>query len=85
LLCVIDECTPTEPWCRVLASHLGLDGSGDKGRRFAVAGKLARLFERYAQSRPDMINAWRDGRDLFHVVEVEDYQRMRRAATVREL
>jgi L-rhamnose mutarotase len=22
---------------------------------------------------------WRDGRDLFHVVEVEDYQRMRRA------
>ena len=60
---VIDECAPTQPWCEVLAAHLGLDGSGDKGRRFAVASKLARLFDRYGRSRPDMIVAWRDGRD----------------------
>ncbi len=42
LMRVIDECAPTQAWCRVLAAHLGLDGSGDKGRRFAVASKLAR-------------------------------------------
>ena len=59
---VIDRCVPTEPWCGVLAAHLGLDGTQDKGRRFAVAGKLARLFDRYARSRPDMIVAWSDGR-----------------------
>jgi exodeoxyribonuclease V gamma subunit len=63
LLHVIDQCAPSEPWCRVLARHLGLDGGGDKGRRFAVAGKLAGLFERYSQSRPDMITAWCGDRD----------------------
>ncbi len=63
LMRVIDECAPTEPWCQLLATHLGLDGSGDKGRRFAVASKLARLFDRYGRSRPDMIEAWRAGRD----------------------
>jgi exodeoxyribonuclease V gamma subunit len=63
LMRVIDRCAPTEPWCEVLAVHLGLDGSGDKGRRFAVASKLARLFDRYGRSRPQMIEAWCDGRD----------------------
>lgn len=63
LLYVIDECAPGEPWCRVLARHIGLDGSGDKGRRFAVAGKLAGLFDRYGQSRPEMITSWYEGRD----------------------
>jgi exodeoxyribonuclease V gamma subunit len=63
LLHVIDECAPSEPWCRVLARHLGLDGSGDKGRRFAVAGKLAGLFHRYGLSRPEMIQAWYGNRD----------------------
>ncbi len=62
LMRVIDHCAPDEPWCRVLAAHLGLDGTGDKGRRFAVAGKLARLFDGYGRARPDMITAWRDGR-----------------------
>jgi len=62
LLRVVDTCAP-EPWCRVLATHLGLDGSGDKGRRYAVASKLAWLFERYARSRPEMINVWQMGRD----------------------
>src|SRR5262249_54847728 len=63
LLHVIDECAPSEPWCRVLARHLGLHGSGDKGRRFAVAGKLAGLFHRYGLSRPEMITSWSDDRD----------------------
>ena len=66
LLDVIDRCAPTEPWCSVLATHLGIDGGGTSaytGRRFAVAGKLAGLFYRYAQARPEMINAWNDGRD----------------------
>jgi exodeoxyribonuclease V gamma subunit len=63
LLDVIDECAPSEAWCRPLARHLGMDGSGDKGRRFAVAGKLAGLFDRYGQSRPEMITAWYDSRD----------------------
>ena len=63
LMRVIDECAPTQAWCGVLAAHLGLDGSGDKGRRFAVASKVAGLFDRYGRSRPDMIVAWRDGRD----------------------
>jgi exodeoxyribonuclease V gamma subunit len=60
---VIEECAPTEPWCGVLAAHLGLDGTGDKGRRFAVASKLSYLFARYSRSRPDMLRAWLAGRD----------------------
>jgi exodeoxyribonuclease V gamma subunit len=63
LMRVIDESAPTEPWCRVLATHLGLDGGGDKGRRFAVAGKLARHFEAYGRARPAMLRAWHEGHD----------------------
>jgi len=60
---VIDRCAPTEPWCRGLTVHLGLDGSGDKGRRFAVASRLARHFAAYGRSRPAMLQAWRRGSD----------------------
>ncbi|HET6877366.1 MAG TPA: exodeoxyribonuclease V subunit gamma [Jatrophihabitans sp.] len=66
LLRVIDRCAPSEPWCKVLATHLGLDRDGSSphaGRRFAVAGKLAGFFDRYGRSRPEMISAWCDGRD----------------------
>jgi exodeoxyribonuclease V gamma subunit len=63
LLAVIDQCAPTEPWCSVLASHLGLDGSGEKDRRLPVARKLAYLFDRYGRSRPTMITAWQAGHD----------------------
>jgi exodeoxyribonuclease V gamma subunit len=59
---VIDACAPTETWCRPLAQHLGTGGE-DKGRRLAVAGRLARLFDDYGQSRPAMLRAWADGRD----------------------
>jgi exodeoxyribonuclease V gamma subunit len=63
LMRVIDGCAPQDPQFQVLAAYLGLDGSGDKGRRFAVAGTLARHFEAYGRVRPAMLRAWRGGRD----------------------
>ena len=63
LMRVIDECAQTQPWARVLAVHLGLDGGSDKGRRFAVAARLARHFAAYGRARPAMLRAWRSGRD----------------------
>jgi exodeoxyribonuclease V gamma subunit len=62
LIEVIDACAPDEPWCRPLKLHLGI-GAEDKGRRLAVASRLARLFDDYGQSRPVMLRAWADGRD----------------------
>jgi len=62
LLDVIDACTPAEPWCRPLAQYLGT-GEQDKGRRLAVASRLAYLFDEYGQSRPEMVRAWAGGRD----------------------
>jgi len=62
LLEVVDECAPTQPWCRGLGQHLGSYGE-DKGRRLAVASRLARLYDDYGQSRPAMLCAWADGRD----------------------
>ncbi len=55
---VVDEAV-TQSWADVLAVHL----SGDPGRRFAVAAKLARLFARYGRARPAMLRAWHEGRD----------------------
>jgi exodeoxyribonuclease V gamma subunit len=63
LMEVVDRCAPSEAWCRSLAVHLGLDGSGDKGRRFAVASNLAQRFAAYGRSRPGMLRDWRAGRD----------------------
>ncbi len=66
LLTVIDRCTPAAPWCRELATHLGAAPDGTythAGRRFAVAAKIAGLFERYGRARPEMIRAWRAGND----------------------
>jgi len=62
LLEVVDQCAPTEPWCRALGQHLGSYGE-DKGRRLAVVSRLARLYDDYGQSRPAMLRAWGDGRD----------------------
>ncbi len=39
------------------------DSGADKGRRLAVVSKLARLYDDYGQSRPEMLRAWADGRD----------------------
>ncbi len=62
LLDVIDASVPGEPWCRSLAQHLGTDAE-DKGRRLAVARRLAGMYDEYGQSRPAMLRAWAAGRD----------------------
>ncbi|MEP7019096.1 MAG: exodeoxyribonuclease V subunit gamma [Pseudonocardiales bacterium] len=64
LMKIIDDSVPTEAWAGVLAVHLGLQpGGADKGRRFAVASKLARHFVSYSQARPGMLKNWLAGRD----------------------
>ncbi|MEU4361473.1 exodeoxyribonuclease V subunit gamma [Promicromonospora sp. NPDC023987] len=67
LLTSIDACLD-EPWAALLAQHLGhgLPGEeGDlrRGRRLAVARRLARLFSGYATQRPSLVADWAAGRD----------------------
>ncbi len=55
-----------EPWCRILARHLGHFHSGDEaelrqGRRYSVARRLAGLFASYARQRPQLLVDWLDG------------------------
>jgi exodeoxyribonuclease V gamma subunit len=54
-----------QPWCRILATHLGHFHSGDeaelrRGRRYAVARRLAGLFASYARQRPQLLIDWLD-------------------------
>ncbi|MCE5288366.1 MAG: exodeoxyribonuclease V subunit gamma [Nocardiaceae bacterium] len=53
-----------EPWCAVLARHLG-EGtvSHRNGRRYATAAHLAGLFSSYASQRPSMLVDWATGAD----------------------
>ncbi|OBI49747.1 exodeoxyribonuclease V subunit gamma [Mycobacterium kyorinense] len=65
LLEVID-CSLDEPWCRTLATHLGRglpDAEAElrRGRRYAVARRLAGLFASYARQRPQLLIDWLDG------------------------
>ena len=65
LLGVIDGALG-EPWCRTLATHLGHFHSGEeaelrRGRRYAVARRLAGLFASYARQRPQLLVDWLDG------------------------
>ncbi|WP_280457019.1 exodeoxyribonuclease V subunit gamma [Nocardia carnea] len=77
LLQVIDAAVH-EPWCAVLAHHLGLGAAGAAeagtgcepaagehrlGRRYATAARLATLFDGYAVQRPDLITEWASGAD----------------------
>ncbi|WP_433784353.1 exodeoxyribonuclease V subunit gamma [Actinomycetospora sp. CA-101289] len=64
LLETIDACAE-EPWCAPLGAFLGVgDPSGTRrGRRFAAARHLARLFSRYADHRPALVRAWAAGDD----------------------
>lgn len=55
-----------EPWAQVLAEHLGHGIAGEegdlrRGRRLAVARRLARLFASYATQRPDLLADWESG------------------------
>ena len=67
LLEVIDA-SLDEPWCATLAKHLGhFDSNADeaelrKGRRYAVARRLAALFASYARQRPRLLVDWLDGK-----------------------
>ncbi len=65
LLQVIDAAID-EPWCRTLATHLGRFATGDegelrRGRRYAVARRLAGLFASYAAQRPQLLADWSAG------------------------
>jgi exodeoxyribonuclease V gamma subunit len=64
LLTVIDEAAG-EPWCRLLAQHLGYHPTDPhrQGRRYAVARRVTGLFAGYAENRPDMLADWTAGRD----------------------
>ena len=68
LLDVIDACVG-DPWCGVLAGHLGHgagdDGRGDHrtGRRYAAAEKLRDLYRSYAAHRPQLLVDWVAGDD----------------------
>ncbi|WP_122262977.1 exodeoxyribonuclease V subunit gamma [Ornithinimicrobium cerasi] len=55
-----------EPWARTLSIHLGYGASGTeaelrRGRRYALARRLAGLFADYAAQRPDLLTDWREG------------------------
>jgi exodeoxyribonuclease V gamma subunit len=57
-----------EPWCEPVARHLGHFDTGveaelRRGRRYAVAARLARLFAAYSVQRPQLLTDWFDGRD----------------------
>ena len=55
-----------EPWAATLATHLGWGQTGTeaelaRGRRYAVARRLAGLFTDYAAQRPSVLTDWRQG------------------------
>lgn len=63
LLEIIDDCAD-EPWCAMLARHLGADGDAEphrRGRRYSTAETLTRLFTSYGENRPDMLVDWAAG------------------------
>jgi exodeoxyribonuclease V gamma subunit len=66
LLDVVDTCI-SEPWLAILATYLGAGADPPDpvrcARRLSVVRHLARLFDRYALHRPQMLDAWADGRD----------------------
>ncbi|MGH3678121.1 MAG: exodeoxyribonuclease V subunit gamma [Mycobacterium sp.] len=53
-----------EDWCRTLATHLGHFAANEdeaelrRGRRYAVARRLAGLFASYARQRPQLLVDW---------------------------
>ncbi|HWC25148.1 MAG TPA: exodeoxyribonuclease V subunit gamma, partial [Solirubrobacteraceae bacterium] len=66
LLDVVDGCLG-EPWLAVLAAHLQApDGTPRGARRLKAARHLARLFDRYALHRPQLVRGWAVGEDDGH-------------------
>ncbi|BBY34254.1 exodeoxyribonuclease V subunit gamma [Mycolicibacter minnesotensis] len=65
LLAVIDASLDA-PWCATLARHVGHadpspEGELRRGRRYAVARRLAGLFASYARQRPQLLIDWSNG------------------------
>jgi len=65
LLDVIDD-SLGQDWCRTLSAHLGhgmpaAERGYRRGRRYAVARRLAGLFDGYSIHRPAMLAAWAQG------------------------
>ena len=61
LLAAIDEAMGQD-WAATLTRHLGAGTDPERrGRRYAVARRLAGLFDSYANFRPDVIADWSDG------------------------
>ncbi|RIJ79108.1 exodeoxyribonuclease V subunit gamma [Nakamurella silvestris] len=53
-----------QEWARMLTTHLGQEADDDRrGRRLAVARRLAGLFSSYAEYRPELLRAWAAGMD----------------------
>ncbi|THJ04973.1 exonuclease V subunit gamma, partial [Nocardioides sp.] len=68
LLRVLDD-SLDEPWAAPLARHVGHGVEGEegdlrRGRRYAVAQRLARLFASYAVQRPALVAEWSAGRRI---------------------
>lgn len=68
LLEVLDDLGTGDPWAGTLAAHLGYTELGSpeetqlrQGRRYAVARRLAGLFDTYAKARPAMLADWQGG------------------------
>jgi len=64
---VVDE-SIGEPWCALLAEHLGaaadvVAGGHRRGRRWSTAAHLAALFTAYGADRPQLVLDWAAGRD----------------------
>ena len=58
LLAVVEDALD-EPWLRVLAAHLGHGSTDPRGaRRLSSVRHIAELFDRYAEQRPAMLQAW---------------------------
>jgi len=67
LLDVIDTHAGAD-WSHTLSLHLGHGQQGEeaelrRGRRYAVALRLARLFSSYAVQRPGLLTTWETGQD----------------------
>ncbi len=66
LLDVVDEGL-AEPWLAGLAAYLGADRDppdpARQARRLSVVRHIAGLYDRYALHRPQMLEAWAQGRD----------------------
>jgi exodeoxyribonuclease V gamma subunit len=67
VLAALDE-SLDEPWAATLARHFGHGLAGEegdlrRGRRYAVARRVAGLFAAYAQQRPAVLADWSTGTD----------------------